>query len=292
MKRAAIVLTATLLLTGSALAQPAPGNTLPAPRYDLAPWWMRDSIIASSGFAEVEVPSNRANFSAQFQVVDRDVATATRLASEKIKALGGVLSSYGAEKVRIETSFSTRPLFDQYRDKEGNLVENQRADKIERYEVTANVRIEVRDLRLIERVYATVLSAKPSSSGAVGFSLDADNETKTQIYADAVKDANRRARLSVAAAGGSIGAVKLIDPTGRACETDVLVAGADRSGTDQPAYESYPAPAPPMMASMDMIAVRKAETGAGLTPDQFMLPLQPPAQKLTATACVIYALTP
>ena len=60
-------------------------------------------------------------------------------------ALDAALRASGADRVRITPTFVTRPPHDQYRDKVGNLVDNQRADKIDRYEVTAALEVEVRD---------------------------------------------------------------------------------------------------------------------------------------------------
>ncbi|MGC8001088.1 SIMPL domain-containing protein, partial [Salmonella enterica] len=81
-----------------------------------------------------------------------------------------------------------------------NILENQRADKIERYEVSASVRIEVRDTAVLEQVYATVLAAKPTSTGQVSFRLEPTNATKTWLAAEAGKDAARRARQATEAA--------------------------------------------------------------------------------------------
>ena len=167
-----------LAVAGPALAQPA-GPLPPASPYDRAPWWMREPIIASTGYVRAEVEANRAHFSAQFQAVERDAPQATKTAAAKVRELGDALRAYGADKVRVETTFSTRPLYEQYKDKDGNLVDNERPDKIQRYQVTANVSIELRDVSLTEKVYATVLAAGPASTAPVSFSLQPDNETNT-----------------------------------------------------------------------------------------------------------------
>lgn len=269
------------------LAQTAP--VAPPARYDPAPWWMDKPIIASSGYVTSEVTANRATFQATYHVVDRDPAAATKAAADKVKALGSVLAAYAADKVRVATTFQITPLYDQYRDKDGQLVDNERADKIKTYQVAAILSVEVRDVRLIEQVYATALSAKPSTTQPVNFRLEPDNETKTQMFRAAVEDAARRARLAVEASGAKLGAVKLIDPTGRACETDVLVAGAGRGGEGGYANDvAMPAPPPAPMAAMPMLQKRLAETG--LNPDDFRLPLQPPVQSLDARACVVFGL--
>lgn len=269
-------------------------------RFDRAPWWMDQPIIASTGYVKADLLANRASFSASFQVVGKTAPEATRAAADKVRALGQALSGYDALKVRVQTTFNMRPIYDQYRDKDGNLIANQRADKIDSYEVNANVSVDIRDVALAERVYATVLAARPTSTQQVFFTLDPDNATKTDLYGKAVADAARRAKLSVEATGAHLGPVKLIDPTGRACETDVLVAGAPRGGDaiiaqdvgsfpDRNINEAIsraapPAPPPPPPPP--------PPSGSGrLNPEDMQLPLQPPLRQLTAKACVVYTLT-
>ena len=261
--------------------------------YGPAPWWMREPIIASAGEVKAEVRANRASFGAAFEAVDRQVADATRQAGDKVRALGQALAAEGADAVRVETTFATRPLYEQYRDKEGNLQTNDRADKIDRYAVSANVRIEVRDLARLERVYAAVVAARPTSVQPVYFRLEPSNALNDQMFAEAVKDAARRARGAAADAGARLGAVRLIDPTGRACQTDVLVAGAPRSyGTPGFATDvsdvvvtgsrvNAPAPPPPPPPPAP-----PAPSSGGAV----VLPLQPSMQTLTREACVVYAL--
>lgn len=293
---------ASLGATPAATAAPAASTAYqPLRTSAVAPWWMGQPIIAALGSVRAEVPSNRAEFSASFEVLKPDVGEATRMAAGKVKALGAALGALGADKARVVTTFSMRPIYDQYRNKQGNLLENSRPDKIETYAVTANVQIEVRDMRLLERIYATVLAAHPSSAGAVNFKLEPDNATKTELFQAAVANAARRAKLAVEATGTRLGAVKLIDPSGRACETDVLVAGATSSGYDdlEPEMVSLqsatiqPRPpvdvplAPPPALTLDVPPVRAGPT---LRPEDMQLPLQPPLQWLEKKACVVYAL--
>jgi uncharacterized protein YggE len=265
-------------------------------RYVPAPWWMRDPVIASIGYVRVELPANRASFTASYEVVDRSAPEATSKAADKVRALGDALRAMGADKVRIVTTFATTPLYEQYRDKNGNMIDNQRADKIERYQVRAEVSIEVRDTSLLEQTYATVMAAKPTSASQVSFRLDPDNETKTALYSLAVKDAARRARLAVDNAGARLGAAKVIDPTARACQTDVLAGEASapegspmqpttvaadevvvtgsRMREDKAAYAPKPPPPP----------------GFDISPETMKLPIQPPLEEMTAQSCVIYGL--
>jgi uncharacterized protein YggE len=266
---------------------------------------MKEPIIASVGYVETELPANRASVSASFQAVEHTAAEATQKATDKVKALGQALGALGAERVRTQVNLSIQPIYEQYKDREGNRIDNARPDRIERYQATAQLYVDVRDIALLQRVFAAVVAAQPSSTGSLNFRLEPSNESKTAMFDQAVRDAQRRARLAVEATGARLGAVKLIDPTGRACQTDVLVAGAGRSfGPGVPvevisrdellqnAAPNAPAPPPPRPApAADAVAgvtnfISQQEANALLT----ALPVQPPFQKIQAQVCVVYAL--
>jgi uncharacterized protein YggE len=284
------------------IALPAQAQTPPAvlgDHYVPAPWWMRDPVTASLGYVRTEVPANRAVFSATFQVLDRSGPEAMVQASDKVRELGKVLAAFGPDKVEIQTTFNMQPLYEQYKDKDGALQTNVRPDKIERYAVQATIRVTLRDVSLLEKVYANVLAAKPTSTGAVGFSLEPTNELTAWLFNEAVKDAARRGRTSAEAAGAKLGPVKVIDPTARVCRTDVLAGwpsygGARAQPTTVQSEDKFSdsagmvtergfqgrAPAPPA----------ERRRGDAIQPEDIQLPLQPPRQELTAEACVVYGL--
>jgi uncharacterized protein YggE len=275
-------------------AAPAVLPPAPIPRnYDPAPWWIDKPIMASIGYVTTEVQANRANLSATYDAVDRDVASATKAAAQKVKAISGALDAYGPEKVRVSTSFNITPLYEQYRDKSGAMIDNARADKIDRYQVSVQVGVEIRDVRLAEPIYAILMSAKPSSSQRANFYLEPSDETRTQMFKLAIEDAKRRADLAAAAAGTRIGSVRLIDPTARACETDVLLAPAPRGydpTTPRPVPAPYMARSPASEISEMVVTANKRAQAAGLKPEDLQLPVQPPMEHMQAKACVVYAL--
>ncbi|MEW6538271.1 SIMPL domain-containing protein [Brevundimonas fontaquae] len=287
----------------ASVATPVLAQTPPATigdRYIPAPWWMRDPVIASVGQVRVEIQANRAFVSASFQSVDRSVAEASRAAADQVRALSQALSAYGADKVRVETSVTTRPLYDQYRDENGVMRDNTRADRVARYQADASVNVTVRDVRLIERVYATIVASRPTSIGQVNFNLEPDNSWKANLQAEAMKDARRRAEAAATNAGATLGRVKIIDPSGRVCQTDVLAGwpsyaagGGQETTVDdivvtgsrvraETAFAPPPAPPPAPMAG-----------GSGPSEADIQaarLALQPPLQVMTDSACVIYGL--
>ncbi len=289
---------APVSLHGEAPPYVATLTTTP-PAYAPAPWWMREPIIAASGHVQTHIPANRGRFSAQFSSIDRSLAAAQKNAADKVRVLARTLQAYGADKARVETSLNVSPIYEQYRDKDGNLQNNVRADKIDRYEVRVNVNVQVRDMAVLERAYAAVASAHPISMGQVSFSLEPENETNTELFRAAVADAARRAKLAAEETGAKLGRVRLIDPTSRACETDVLVAGAARGlGEDAGGVQEVTVTGSRRIQGVPFAAVSAPPSpppppppapGEEVSADQ-ILPLQPPLQLLSRSACVIYGL--
>lgn len=285
---------APVVVPSAALAQTPPANI--GDRYVPAPWWMRSPVIASIGYVRAEVTANRASFAASFQSIDRSAAEAARKAGDQVRALSQALGAYGVDVVRVETTITTRPIYDQYRDENGVMRDNVRADRIARYQSDATVSVTIRDVSVLERVYATVTASQPTAVSGVSFQLLPDNALKTALQAEAVKDAARRARAAAENAGTTLGRVQVIDPTGRACETDVLAGWPSYGGGGGQAtdvsdivvtgsrMEAYgpPPPAPP-----------PAPGGGAPTEAQIeaaRLALQPPLHELNDRACVVYAL--
>ena len=287
------------LLLAALIAVPAFAQTPPASigqPYIPAPWWMKDPVIASMGSVRTEVPANRARFAARFSAVEKTAAAATTAATAKARELDAALAALGKDRVRLTTSLSTRPLYDQYRQKDGTIVENQRADQIEAYEVTAVLAMEVRDTDVLERAYRLAVAARPSAIDTPSFSLEADNAIKAWLYEAAIKDAARRARLATAAAGSRLGMVKVIDPSGGVCQTQVLAGWPSYAGespaTDVQAPESmsrYADAAPAMMASAPP---PPAPPGLEKLAGDVQVTMQPPLYALAGQACVIYGLLP
>lgn len=299
---AAGALFALALISDAAIARPVRAQApAPAPAaspsspYDKAPWWMREGVITQTGHVFTELPANRAQFSATFLAVDDTVEKAQAKAIQQTKALQQALGRLGKDSVRVTTGFSMRALYEQYRDKNGNRIEDQRGDKINGYQVSLNVSLEIRDMAALEKAYALVLASSPAQTNPIYFNLKPTNETNTWLYNEAVKDARKRAVEAADAAGAALGRIKVIDPTGRACATDILARGAPSDSEYLEANEVVvtasrramagapppPPPPAPAMADADALEARALANPFIQTP---------PLQRLEATACVVYGL--
>lgn len=283
------LLAVALAVPAMATAQSEQPTTVPAP------WWMREPVIAATGQVHVNLPANRAQFSATFSEVNSDSARALAAAARRSAALDERLQAFGAAKLQFTRTFVTTPLYRQYRDAAGNRVDNRRADEIENYQVTSTITISVQDVSIIEQVYAAVTAAEPSSVTSIAWTLQPDDATITALSVAASRDAARRARESAEAAGARLGAVRIIDPSGSVCATEVLTgwpgfrAGEQsRDVSDDEAFArgrgreqgvpTVPAPPPPPPPPPPGVTASEQVT------------LRPPMQRLMDRACIIFSL--
>jgi len=282
-----------MLLPALAWAQSA------ASPFEAAPWWMKEQVVAQTGYALMEAPANRADFSGTFRGVDKTVAGAQAKAMDQVRGLQQALAKLGRDKIRISTDFTMRALYREYRDRNGNMVEDQRGDRITGYEVTLRVDVDVLDLSQLESAYSLVMAATPVEAEEVAFRLEPGNELNARVDGIATRDARSRAVAAAAAAGGTLGAVRLIDPTGRACSSDMLA----RTPESVALSGGYYAPPPPPAASYSdeqvvVTGMRKSlKKEASATVDEieavaarnpFMQ--TPPIMRLSSTVCVVYSL--
>ena len=274
----------------AATAQNAPSD---AANHDYvpAPWWMRDPVVAARGRVHLNRTANRASFTATFSEVGDTAEQALANAARRSGPLDARLQAFGEEKLRFTRTFTTRPLYRQYRDADGNRVDNERADQIERYEVSSTIRIDIRDVAAVEAVYAAVTAASPSSVSTVNWTLVADDATISALATAATRDATLRAREGAEAAGARLGPVRIIDPSGSVCATQVLtgwpgyMAGDESRDAENyiadelsglPAVRAAPPPPPPPPPP----------------PGTEQVTLRPPMLRLEDSSCVIFSILP
>lgn len=218
----------------------------------------------------------------------RTAGDANTAAAEKAQAFTRAVQGAATDRVRVSTELSTEPLYQQYRDKEGNLQDKQRPDQIERYAATVEIAVEIRDVSLLQRAYNAALAARPTSVSEVEFGLEPDNDLKTRLYAAAVRDAAKRAKLAAEAAGAQLGGVRIIDPSSQACRSEVL-SGTSGSYTPTPRPTAVAQASDGHIEEVVVTSSRRAPAAASAEPLP-SLPLSPPFESESAQACVIYAL--
>lgn len=267
----------------------APRPIVLVPKTESAPWWVDLPIIPQTGLVQEEIEANRARFTGSFLGTAKTVEQAQALAMKPVAPLTEALRKLGTDKVKVTTAFFMQARYKQYTNKDGTKIADQRGDRIEGYDATLTLTVDVSDLSVLERAYALVLAAGPSGSTPIAFSLYTDNTTKDRLFSAAIADARARAEVAAQINGLRLGPVRLIDSKGRACTANILgrevpVTVGRRTDDDDQVVQSSMArkrSAAPVSDMGPALEARAAENA-------FIQ--SPPLIKVTAKACVVYEL--
>ncbi|MFZ4121616.1 MAG: SIMPL domain-containing protein [Caulobacterales bacterium] len=259
------------------------------------PYWTQRPVIETIGMAEVEFAPNRATFSVTFQGTDDTAEGATRKATDAARRGVQAVRARAGQNVRISSQMQVQALYEQYRDREGNRIDNARADQISGYVANATLMVTIDDAGQLSRASearAAAMAAGPQSTSPLQLSLVTTPEMRRTVYERAMEDAVARARLAAGAAGQRLGTLLVAqDGQGPCLGQWFGVSGGVSSFRGPP-----PPPPPPMMASaMDQIVV----TGSGRAPaitvadiEALNLPADPEPLRLSGAVCLVYAIAP
>ena len=126
-----------------------------------------------------------------------------------------MLRPTGTDRVRLTIALLIRPLHDQFHDKDDSIVDNQRADRIGRYDVSASLDSEVCGMAPLEGAHRGAVNARPLSVGATSFALQPD-KAKAMLAAPAPPPWRRaeedrvRPRSSIPTLGGAASTCLLV----------------------------------------------------------------------------------
>jgi len=196
-------------LTGALLAATTAAAFLPAlaqgaPDFQdqafTTPYWTRVPVIEVLGRADMQVAPNRANFSVTYLETDKDSKKAMQLAVERGRLAYETIKKAGGKDSVIQSSVNVTALYEQYKDKDGNRIDNERSDKIRAYEARVTLSVTVEDVSKAGTARAGALALGPENSSGLSTYLERTTELNREAYEAAVKDATARAAASLTAA--------------------------------------------------------------------------------------------
>ena len=293
MKTALSLAVALLIAAPAALAQsssPTGGRDYQEDVY-VTPYWTRMPVIEAIGRAKMQVAPNRASFSVTYLETDKDADDAMKLAVQRGKVAYDAIKKIAGDKAIVQSSVSVEAYYQQYRNKEGDKVENERADKVAGYEARVTLNVLVEDVSVAGKSRAGALALGPESSTRLNTYLEATTEMNRAAYEAAVADGAARAKATASAAGTQLGKLLVVQEGNGPC----LGRWSTSAGTDDDYYsrnrgqEAYamaePAPAP---VAEGMIG-RKAVVITQEDIDALDLPSDTRKQSISSSVCMIYA---
>ena len=258
----------------------------------VTPYWTRSPVIEVLGRANMEVAPNRASFSVTYLETDRDSKKAMQLAVDRGRLAYETIKRTAGESAVIQTSVNVTALYEQYRDKDGNRIDNERSDKIRAYEARVSLSVVVDDVSNAGAARAGALALGPENSTGLSTYLERTTEMNLAAYEAAVKDGAARARATAAASGATLGKLMVVQEGGGPC----LGQWSSMAGSDYDYYRSEaavmapaPPPPPPSPVSSGMIGGAQV-TISQADIDALNLPSDDKSQQISSSVCMIYAL--
>ncbi|MCW5725081.1 MAG: SIMPL domain-containing protein [Maricaulaceae bacterium] len=250
------------------------------------PVWARGPVIEAQGRAFVELPPNRASFSASYEARDAESAVASAEAVARANNAAEAVRIAAEGEVRITSNLSVRPYYQQVTRRTGpdreELVENVHPDALLGYVATVSMSVVVLDPERAASARGAALAAGPVSSGALRFYLEPDAENQRAAFAAAVRDAAQRARLIAEASGAELGTLQVLqEGQGPCLGSPSTATGYDDRVSVTAARAAAPPPPPPPPDATPQELAEAAERFA-LAAD-----LQP--QRIEARVCAIYS---
>ncbi|MEO1554317.1 MAG: SIMPL domain-containing protein [Pseudomonadota bacterium] len=284
MSKLNLLLGLSLFASASAASQSMEG----APVFE-QPYWTERPVIEALGRASLELSPNRGQFSVHFVETNRDSKVAMQAAVERARAAYSAIKSVAGENSEVTTSVLVEPYYEQYRDRDGDRIENRRADKVKGYEAQVSVQVLVKDVALAGTTRAAALALGPERADPLRLYLERTADVLQQSYEAAVRDGAARARISAAAAGATLGDLLVVQEGNGPClgrwtsSAGRVIADRMRNAPAAERLDSVSVTSSKRGASAaDGIVVSQAEI------DALNLPSDRPKQTVEAQVCMIY----
>lgn len=255
------------------------------------PYWTKSPVIEVLGRAELEVPPNRASFSVEFRETSTSSDGAMQAAVQRARLAYDTVKKVAGDDARVTSSVSVEPFYKQYRDRNGDRIENDRADKVEGYAAKVSLRVTMLDVDKAGTARAAALALGPEQSSRMRIYLERTAEINRQAYGAAVKDAAKRAKASASATGAKLGHLMVLQEGNGPC----LGRWTSQPGRARNAYSM--ARSAPMAAADAEITSARFKNGKTITITQadieaLNLPSDRVPQTVTARVCAVYAVSP
>jgi hypothetical protein len=262
------------------------------------PYWWDKPVVEGLGRAMLDVAPNRARFDLGFVETDSQSDAAMKKAVARAKIAYEAIRKVAGDKARITTGVNVTAYYKQYKDKEGTVQTNNRADQVEGYEARVSMYVVLTDTSLAGRARAAALALGPQESGRVSIYLEETSEMQRAVLDEAAKDARQRAQLAASAAGGRLGDILVVQEGNESCmgswsSGQVARVTGDGGGNYRYAPAMAPPPPPPPPGAPPVASGQVGSRTVTITEKDLAaldLPSDAQPQQISAAVCVIYTL--
>ncbi|KCZ45278.1 MULTISPECIES: SIMPL domain-containing protein [unclassified Hyphomonas] len=261
----------------------------------VTPYWTRMPVIESIGRANMQVAPNRASFSVTYLETDKDAEDAMKLAVQRARLAYDTVKKIAGDKAIVQSSVSVAPYYEQYRDKDGYKIENDRPDKVVGYEAEASLSVVIEDISVAGEARAAVLALSPETSTPLRTYLEATTELNLAAYEAAVADGSARAKATAEASGSKLGKLLAVQEGNGPCLGRWTTSAGVNSDYHDRSRNMVAAPAAEAGMRNESIIVTAQKIGnkeVQITQediDALNLPSDLPKLSISSSVCMIYA---
>lgn len=251
----------------------------------IKPYWIDRPVIEVIGRSNVMFNPNRVSLNFTVQEINDNADEGLAKLTKRTKPVIEKVKSMLGKDDSISVNYRREAIYQQYKDKDGNKISNQREDKIENYVLRWDIAITTQKLEIAPKIKAEILAIGNSKMNqAETYSFEPSTEQTRQVFQEAVEDGSQRAQMVASVNKGSKLKLLVVQEGASQC----LSSATTETGE---AYDRVAANAAPMVDyHPDPVQAPANEKVQVLQANDLIMPSAPSKYPLEASVCMVYAI--
>lgn len=256
-----------------------------SPYAAIKPYWIDRPVIEVIGRSNVMFNPNRVSMNFSVQEINENADDGLAILTKRTKPVIEKVKSMLGKDDAITVNYRREAIYQQYKDKEGNKISNQREDKIENYVLHWDIAITTQKFEIVPKIKAEILAIGNSKMNhSEYYSFAPSTEQTRQAFQTAVEDGARRAEMVASINKGSKLKLLVVQEGQSQC----LSSPTTQAGNVSAQYDMVERAAPIMAEAMP--APPPPPNAAKLQANDLIMPSAPAKYPLTASVCMVYAI--
>lgn len=253
----------------------------------IKPYWIDKPVIEVIGRSNVMFNPNRVSINFSVQEINENADEGLAKLTKRTKPVIEKVKSMLGKDDAITVNYRREAIYQQYKDKEGNKISNQREDKIENYVLHWDIAITTQKFEIVPKIKAEILAIGNSKmNGSEYYSFVPSTEQTRQVFQSAVEDGARRAEVVASINKGSKLKLLVVQEGQSQCLSSPTTQAG--SSYDNAYVERSLSPAPMITPSPDEPPA--SNNSAKLQSNDLIMPSAPAKYPLEASVCMVYAI--
>ncbi len=251
------------------------------------PYWLKRPVIEAIGQAQIVADPNMTSFTVTYSETAETSKEAITAASQRAKTAFADMKKVAGDALKVSSSFTVGPVYEQYTTEQGYLRSYNTADKIKYYEGKVTLDLDLSDIKLIGKVRGVAFAHGPDNTGYLNTRFVETPEIVLQANKAAFEDATERAKAIAEATGVKLGKLLVAQQGDSAC-LGYVAQKTGQSGAYRGYYSPPPPPPPPPSPPPPPPPPPGPNSISQADIDALDLPMDTDKSYVSAKACLVY----